>query len=78
MTDEEHMTEGVGESIEDLEAPLAAQMDVGGGMTICTQPTCQGDSTVSTFCKLGPSRGTCLATAKACKLDTSAVVVSEL
>jgi hypothetical protein len=71
MTDEELNAEGAGESIEDLEAPAAAQDDVAGGVTKCVTPTCGGDSTVSTFC-----RGvTCSKTASECALQTAAVVV---
>jgi hypothetical protein len=76
MTDDERLmrlNEGVGDGIEDLEAPAAALDDVAGGKTICSGGTCQGDSTVSTFC-----HGTCSATTKTCKLETAAVVVSLL
>ena len=71
MTDEELNAEGAGESIEDLEAPAAAQDDVAGGKTKCVTPTCGGDSTVSTFCQ----GVTCSKTKSACALDTAAVVV---
>ena len=71
MTEEERNAEGAGESIEDLEAPAAAQDDVAGGVTKCATPTCGGDSTVSTFC-----RGvTCSKTAAECALGTAAVIV---
>jgi hypothetical protein len=76
MTPEERVTEGMGESIEDLEAPAAAQADVTGGKTTCSPPTCQGDSTVSTFCQGHAS--SCSATKRTCSLETAAVVVSEL
>ena len=71
MTDDERRSEGLEESIEDLEAPATAQDDVAGGKTKCVTPTCGGDSTVSTFC-----RGvTCSKTASECALQTAAVVV---
>ena len=71
MTEEERNAEGAGESIEDLEAPAAAQDDVAGGVTECATPTCGGDSTVSTFCQ----GVTCSKTASQCALGTAAVVV---
>jgi hypothetical protein len=71
MTDEERNAEGAGESIEDLEAPAAAQDDVAGGVTKCATPTCGGDSSVSTFCHMP----TCSKTAASCSLETAAVVV---
>jgi hypothetical protein len=71
MSDEELGAEGAGESIEDLEAPAAAQDDVAGGVTKCATPTCGGDSTVSTFCQ----GVTCSKTASQCALGTAAVVV---
>ena len=71
MTDDERKDELAEETIEDLEAPAAAQDDVAGGVTKCATPTCGGDSTVSTFC-----RGvTCSKTAAECQLGTAAVVV---
>jgi hypothetical protein len=78
MTDEQRGTEGLGEPIEDLEAPAVTQADVTGGATLCDPPTCQGDSTVSVFCK-NPGGGpeTCRVSTKTCSLQTAAVVVSE-
>jgi hypothetical protein len=74
MTEEERRTEGTEESIEDLEAPAAAQDEVAGGATKCVYPTCAGDSGVSTFC-----RGkTCAATASECALQTAAIVVKAM
>jgi hypothetical protein len=47
MTDEERSEEGVGEAVEDLEAPASAQDDVQGGIPcpgkpsmVCAAPTC--------------------------------------
>ena len=71
MSDEELGAEGAGESIEDLEAPAAAQDDVAGGSIKCATPTCGGDSTISTFCK----GVTCSKTASECGLGTAAVIV---
>jgi hypothetical protein len=74
MTDEEPRSEGIGEPVEDLEAPAAAQGGVAGGQTVCVE-TCQGNSTVSTFCK--GELPSCNATKRTCSLETAAVVVSE-
>ena len=69
MTDEERIEE----QIEDLEAPAAAQHDVAGGVTRCALPTCNGDSTVSVFCK----DKTCSASVQDCQLQSGAIVVRE-
>jgi hypothetical protein len=74
MTDEERREEGAEEGIEDLEAPGAAQEEVVGGLTRCQQPTCVGNTDVSTFCR----QPTCKATKQDCQLETAAVVIHEL
>ena len=76
MTDAENRAEGAEESIEDLEAPAAAQGDVAGGVIKCVTPTCGGDSSVSTFCQ----GATCTrqTTESKCSLQTAAVVVHEV
>jgi hypothetical protein len=48
MTDRERSEEGLDETVEDLEAPAAAQDDVAGGVQqcpgkpsmVCAEPTC--------------------------------------
>ena len=40
MTEEERNAEGAEESVEDLQAPAAAQEDVAGGAGNCGTPTC--------------------------------------
>ena len=79
MTDDERMNEGIGDAIEDLEAPAAVQSGVAGGEApYCLDPTCHGDTSKSYFCQGGTPEhaDSCNATNRSCQLDSAAVVVS--
>jgi hypothetical protein len=71
MTDEEREQELAEETIEDLEAPAAAQGDVAGGKDQCATPTCVGHTAVKVYC-----RGvTCAATAQECPDIVTGVLI---
>jgi hypothetical protein len=69
MTDEERTNEAAGETVEDLEAPAAAQRDVAGGN--CASPTCLKSTKIEVFC----DQPTCHDTAQVCVTNTSGLVV---
>jgi len=76
MTDEEREQELAEDTIEDLEAPAAAQGDVAGGRDQCATPTCVGPhSAVKVYC-----RGiTCKVTGQECPdLLTGILIVKEM
>jgi hypothetical protein len=70
MTDGERGAELSQETIEDLEAPAAAQ-EVAGGANTCATPTCTGGTKVKTYCE----RPTCTLTAFNCNDNTGTVIV---
>lgn len=73
MTDEEREDDAAEVSIEDLEAPAAAQGDVAGGANRCASPTCVGLTKVKVFC----TRPTCTDTSQDCTDLTGTLVVHE-
>jgi hypothetical protein len=71
MTDDERNDELAAESIEDLEAPAAAQGDVAGG-AMCADPTCVGGTKVEVYCELPTCRGT----SQICLRNTASLIVN--
>lgn len=66
--------DGIGEEIEDLEAPAASTENVAGGAMGCIPPSCiSQNSDRITLCN-GP---TCQDTKSNCELGTHAIVVHE-
>jgi hypothetical protein len=63
------------ETIEDLEAPAAAQANVAGGAQACIEPSCADANTqVELVCAIP----TCHATKSNCGWETHAIVIHEL